>query len=146
MRIGWLAGAVAVALAGCGGGGHADTIRGTVFLNGNAQVGVVRGELVDGGPCSGQGAYNDLAGGARVTVTNESGRTIGVSHLDAGVIVRIDEGAVVGRVFGCSFGFVVKDTPRARYYSLAVARRDPVTVARAEMESSGWSPTITLAG
>jgi hypothetical protein len=79
-----------------------------------------------GAPCQGHGGYEDIAGGARVAVTNPEGDVIAQGQLATG---QIEPGQ-------CVFTFRVRDVPDGQSrYGVEVAHRGIVTYSRDE---AGW--------
>lgn len=71
--------------------------------------------LVAGDACFGKGGYDDLAPGAQVKVTDESGKILGVGRITQGV-------GSVGT--GCTLLFNVDNVPRGgKFYGIEVSHR-----------------------
>jgi hypothetical protein len=127
----WLAGvAVAVALVAGGLVGYflphhqggakppptSSTKPATVSLVGTLKVsGHGSGELdsLGGGSCQGSGGYSDITEGAQVVITDDSGATLAITHLEPGS----------GDQFSCEFQFR-SEVPSGRgYYGVQVSHR-----------------------
>ena len=93
------------------------------------------GRCADVGDCSGALGYNDLREGASVTVTDEDGKIIGVSMLDAGRPRGSSE---------CDFSFTINGVLPASVYGIAVSRRGVVNYAEAQMEAQAWDVGLSV--
>lgn len=113
-------------LSGCGGGGA--EAKGSVLLlrcgDSNRTACQVNPDYTSanyatvGSECSGRGGYDDLAGGAAVTVYDASGAIVGTGELAPG---QVQKGVA------CQFDFAVKDLPKCKFYQVEVAHRGKVT-------------------
>lgn len=73
--------------------------------------------------CAGDGGYDDIRGGALVTVQDSSGKIVGTGALDSGY----DSGII------CVFSFRVADVPDdSDFYSVEVSHRGGLTYTNAE--------------
>ena len=90
-----------------------------------------------GGDCS-DGAisdgYKDLRSGAKVTVKDGGGKTIGLGELGPGKIVAS----------ACKFTFTVLNIPAADFYEVEVGRRGSLTFSHDEMEKNEWKVAFSL--
>lgn len=95
------------------------TKPGTVSLVGTLTVvGHGNGELdrLGDGSCMGSGGYSDIAAGTQVVITDDSGKTLTITHLEPGS----------GDQFSCEFQFRA-DVPSGRgYYGVEVSHRGVV--------------------
>jgi predicted small secreted protein len=153
--------ALSLALAACGGttaGQGAGsppsthTITGTVSLQGSALAGTEAEDKttpnenfttdkdlgLSGNGCLGTGGYDDLQAGLQVTVSNESGTTIGTGTLDSGEVVR-------GQFWNtCVFPFTVANVPTAKFYRIEAGHRGQVSYSYDQMQASHWSVKLSL--
>lgn len=91
----------------------------TVSLVGTLKVtGHGNGELdsLGGGSCTGSGGYSDIAEGAQVVITDDSGQTLAITHLEPGA----------GDQFSCEFAFRADVPPGRGYYGVEVTHRGVV--------------------
>lgn len=95
---------------------HTVTINGTLTLSDTTASMLVESN----GNCLGGGGYADIAPGAGIVVTNESGKTIGVGSLP-------DDGTSASPGT-CLFAFTVSKVPAAKFYGIQVAHRGVVQV------------------
>ena len=109
------------------------TLRGTVTLiatnNLNYDVPNV------GRGCSGQGGYSDLTSGKQVTVTDASGKVIGVGQLSFG---RAESDVT------CPFAFEVKGVPAADFYGIELQNRGTLRFSAVDMKAKNWEVGIIL--
>lgn len=90
--------------------------------------------LVAGDACFGRGGYDDLAPGAQVKVTDESGKVLGVGRITTGA-------GSVGT--GCTLLFNVDNVPRgATFYGIEVAHRGIIQKTEAEILADDVEFTI----
>jgi hypothetical protein len=103
-------------------------------INGTQKVYDYNTTLNDGTSCDAQGGYSDVGEGALVTVTDADGTEVATGRLGSGVV----DG------YACVFSYSVSDVPDSSSYGVKVGHRNVVEFTRADMESSGWAPTVTL--
>lgn len=96
-----------------------------------------------GESCSGSGGYDDIRGGAQVTVSNESGDVLAVGRLGAGEGVPASS-ATGSDFLYCKFEFEVTGVPRAEIYTIEVSHRGGLSYSFEEMESQGWTVEFSL--
>lgn len=146
---GWLIAVVVALLIGGGAGfgiGHATagsgsssdtsnpgvdtiTVSGTMTL---ADLTSISGELgTDDDACSGTGGYSDIAEGAQVVVTDDTGKTLVITQLGAGTII---DG-------GCEFPFTAEVPKGKGFYGFTVTHRGTVKEAEADL-AGGVALTI----
>jgi hypothetical protein len=131
--------AVALAVAGCGGGrtarqpggngAAAHTLTGDLLLR--------AGEGTSSGCSTGLGGYADIAAGTQVAVTDGSGAILGLGTLATGA---------PGDGSACRFAFTPIDVPDRDFYGVEVAHRGVVRYSRADLAAKGWRVSITLGG
>lgn len=87
------------------------------------------------GTCQGAGGYDDIQGGAEVTVKDEKGKTIGTAVLEPGA----------GDGTSCVFDFTVKSVPAdSSFYAIEVSHRGAVTFSRKQLEGEQWFASLSL--
>ncbi|WP_420124378.1 hypothetical protein [Nakamurella sp.] len=75
--------------------------------------------------CAGTGGHDDLAGGTKVVVTDNTGTIVGVGALDPGQPQTDPEDR--SRADSCLFQFTIKDVPSGKgFYSIEVSNRGKV--------------------
>lgn len=86
----------------------------------------------DGSFCGGMPGYGDIVGGAQVVVKDESGKTLAVAPLEAGVT-----DSTSGVVIKCRYDFELKGLPNAKFYSVHVGNqaRGDVQFSKSDMKS-----------
>jgi hypothetical protein len=98
------------------------------------------GSINDGGPCRGWQGYDDIRGGAQVTVSNASGKVLQVGELDDGVLNN--EGADYSSR-SCEFRFAVADVPTGhRFYRVEVSHRGEMNLPEARAFSGVLSLSL----
>jgi hypothetical protein len=86
------------------------SLVGTLTVTGGSDV--LTSHPADG-TCEGTGGYSDIAAGAQVVISDDSGTTLAITHLETGV----------GNQFSCAFAFRT-DVPSGRgYYGVQVSHR-----------------------
>jgi hypothetical protein len=80
--------------------------------------------------------YDDIVAGTQVTVTDETGRLIGV-----GTLAHASPGFVN---FQCMFTFSVAGLPDAAFYGLTVGRRAGPTYSLTELQGAGWNVQLSI--
>lgn len=150
-RRGWIIAVVAALLVGGGAGfgiGHGtagasphkggstsgsasgDTIN-VAGLMTLADLTSVSGDLATGDLCSGTGGYSDIAEGAQVVISDDTGKTLVITQLGAGTI---DDS-------GCEFPFTA-DVPKGKgFYGFTVTHRGTVKESEASL-AGGVSLTL----
>jgi hypothetical protein len=105
-----------------------ETLNGTLKLTASIE------DLNFDAGCAGENGYEDIYPGAQVIVKNESGDILGEGHL---VFVDYDFTA-------CTFSFRVQGIPVAKFYTVTVGSRDPLTYSYDELKGQGWSVSLSL--
>lgn len=129
--------AAMVLLPGCGSNGH--EITGTMTIIGNGGD-LDWTDLAVGEECEGDGGYDDIAGGAQVQVSDESGTTIGTAQLETGEITDLYQGEIPT----CTWRFTVPDVGDAKFYEVEVSHRGGIKYSQEEMEKSDWKVELSL--
>lgn len=106
------------------------TLVGTMTLKGYPYLGR------SGGPCTGEGGYDDIRLGASVVVKDGKGVTLATGRLGAG---KMGEFGV-----DCEFSLEVLNVPKADFYSIEVSHRGALTYSRKELAAIGWSVAFEL--
>ena len=94
-----------------------------------------------GSICAGQGGYVDIQAGKPVTITDATGRVIGVAKLGTGHRARPDEATPDG---ACDFEFLVGGIPEVDVYGIELARRGTLQYSLAEMKRQDWFVRLRL--
>jgi hypothetical protein len=133
-----IVGAVAVLLAGCGGGAQASTPAGPAVLEVSGSL-VIRTQSWST-DCTGGRGYEDVTAGAQVTVTDGAGAVIGLGQLLAPTFTPdsgIPPNPEIGSQWGvCGWPFVVTNVPAGRgFYGIEVAHRGAVRYPEADLTS-----------
>jgi len=94
------------------------------------------GALAAGRPCSGEGGYADLDGGAQVVLTDDRGETLSTGRLSAGEYDGL----------GCVFSFALEDVTRADFYGLSIAggNRGQLQYSYEELSEADWSLQLSI--
>jgi len=88
-----------------------------------------------GGTCHGTGGYSDLVQGIPVILKDESGTVLSSGTLSDGV----------GTTYLCDFTFTLPDVPdTAKFYVVSVSHRGQLSQSHAEMETSGWTFSLSM--
>jgi hypothetical protein len=89
-----------------------------------------------GSPCTGQGGYDDLGGGAQVVLRDDKGATLSTGRLTAGEFDGL----------GCAFSFALENVTRENFYSLTVASgsRGELQYSYEELTDNNWSLSLSL--
>ena len=105
-----------------------------------------RNESFEGQWCAGARGYDDLSGGAGVTVRDGSGATAATGRLDDGEGLwrgSDDWNALDGDYWACKFTYEVTDVPPSEFYEIEVSRRgvqvyshDELAARNFELQSS----------
>jgi hypothetical protein len=92
--------------------------------------------LRPGMPCTGEGGFGDVRGGAQVVLTDDRGTTLSTA--------RLTDGEFDG--LGCAFSFALEDVTRADFYSLTVATgsRGELQYSYEELTDGDWSVSLSL--
>jgi hypothetical protein len=85
--------------------------------------------------CSGQGGYSDLTSGRQITVSDATGKVIGVGQLSYG---RAESEVT------CRFPFEVKGLPAADFYGIELQRRGTLRYPIADLKARNWEVAFTL--
>lgn len=106
----------AVVLAGGGVAGWLVLRGDTITVTGTVEIGGDGFEMLAGGTCRGDGGYTDIRQGAQVVVTDSTGETLGIAHLEPGSWVGAH----------CELPFAVDVPGGSDFYGLQVASRNVV--------------------
>jgi hypothetical protein len=91
----------------------------------NGRLTLTGRSTMSNGSCLGDGGYDDIHGGAQVTVTDQADTVVGIGALANGS--RIDG--------GCEFLFIVKSIPAGKsFYGVAVSHRGTIRFTEAQMK------------
>lgn len=86
-----------------------------------------------GDECWGHRGYDDIRGGAQVTITDSAGKVIGVGALDPGYVTYDSTGAA----YTCKFEFVVTGVKAGGgFYGVEVAHRGRVQFSEAALAAA----------
>lgn len=134
-------------LAACSSTAVSDAPSGLFDTSGSISVPSGADSRYEGQPCDSfrgvddrpvEGNFDAIVSGAQVVVTDESGKTIGVSTLKAGELVMGESGATLD----CRFPFELSDLPDAEFYGIQVGgSAGDVQFTKSAMEAG---PTISL--
>lgn len=94
------------------------TLRGHMEIVGSENISTY------GGECSGSDGYDDLSGGASITVTDPTGKVVATGS--------IGTGQPAGDGYLCDFPFEIPDVPSARFYGIEISHRGVVTFSKAQ--------------
>lgn len=122
-----LLGVVVLLLAGCGSGKAAGshTLAGGVFLTGlQSAIGSANGTA-----CTSPADFSDIAAGAAVTVSDQSGTILGLGQLDPGMVTASEE---------CEFLFTIPDIPSKPFYQVQVGHRGEMTYSASQLAANAW--------
>jgi hypothetical protein len=111
---------------------------GSSTLHGSVTLTTSDGLSRSGSACSGTGGYEDLTGGAPVTITNESGAIIATGSLDAGVSDATYPTVV------CHFAYTISNVPAAKFYTVEVSHRGGLTYSQEQLDANGWKSDATI--
>jgi len=124
----WIGVAVAAAVTAgllitmtSGSGSATVTVHGTMTLTDSS--GGVTGET----PCNGSGGYSDIADGAQVVISDDTGKTLTIVQLTGGV-------GFAG--VSCVFDFTAKVPAGKSYYGVTVTHRGTVKMSEAELATA----------
>jgi hypothetical protein len=89
-----------------------------------------------GSPCTGEGGYSDLGGGAQVVLSDDKGETLSTGRLSAGEFDGV----------GCVFSFALEDVTRSDFYGLTVASgtRGQLQYSYEELAEGDWSVQLSI--
>jgi hypothetical protein len=108
----------------------------------SGRLSLISGNLLEAGSgCTGQGSYASIHGGAPITVTDASGRVIGVGHLAMGQR-RPTAGSTAAET--CDFEFVVGGLPEVDVYSIHLERHGSLQYTLTEMKRQNWAIRLEL--
>jgi hypothetical protein len=110
------------------------TIRGLLTL-------VTPNLSLAGSACAGQGGYADIQEGKVVTVTDTTGRVIGIGRLAPGHPAAPSDVAQNG---GCDFAFEVAGVPEMDLYSIALEGRGTLQYSLTELRQQNWFVRLQL--
>jgi len=102
--------------------------RGSMTLSDSDHNGI----RFSGTSCEGSGGFSDIHTGAQVTVTDQSGKTVGISELQQGSYAAGNN---------CAFPFQVKVPSGLKFYGVAVTHRGTVQYSETQMRSG---PALSL--
>jgi len=111
----------------------AHTLTGSIALY-DANATYLRGQS-----CKGTGGYSDLAPGGQDTVRDQNGAIIAVGMITDGIASDYK-----GIVVGCNLNFVVKDVPEAKFYTIEVTHRGPLSYTYADLVALGWMLSLRI--
>jgi YD repeat-containing protein len=94
-----------------------------------------------GAACAGRGGYADIQAGKPVTVTDATGRVIGVGYLTAGHRRSTHDAPQDG---ACDFEFAVAGIPEVDVYGIALEGRGALQYSLAEMKQQNWFVRLQL--
>ncbi|MEY2422810.1 MAG: hypothetical protein QOI95_2877 [Acidimicrobiaceae bacterium] len=133
--------AATVLLAACGGGGGGGsatrTLTGDVTLY---DLDMISDQV--GGPCTGQGGFNDLRDGAPVVVKDGAGKIVATGQLGAGKRIGVNGATTVSTE--CRFPVTVSGIPASDFYQVEVSRRGAQTYSLADLETATWQVHLTI--
>lgn len=120
-----------VLVAGCGSGGDdkpaAKKPESSFQVRGTFTIADDSGVSIEGGTCEGTSGYDDLAGGAQVTVRDADNKTVALGTLKVGHPVTGSS---------CVFEFQIDDVPDSGdLYSVEVSHRGQVSFKKADAGS-----------
>ncbi|MFJ6777646.1 hypothetical protein [Streptomyces yangpuensis] len=111
------------------------TLTGTVEVMGDTKAVVT----TNSGLCAGTGGYNDLTGGASVTVYDKAGLIVGTGSLGSGSVK--DVATAYKRT--CKFAVSVPDVPRGKeFYQVEVSHRGKVNISESEAVAGLFGASI----
>jgi hypothetical protein len=115
------------------------TLNGTVSLTDVGDLTLGTSPSIGGtdGNCYGTGGYSDMAEGADVTVKDGAGKILATGSLGGGT------GSISNFASSCSFEFTVQ-VPDADFYTVEVSHRGGVNFSHADLESKGWTVSLSL--
>lgn len=127
-----VAGVIVLGLALSGGGGKPGTaanptipVSGSILLS-SASCVTDNGD----GTCAGSGGYSDISAGVQVVITDNLGKTVAISSLEAGT----------GSSGTCTFAFHASVPARVGSYGVAVSHRGTIEYDEKRIAS----PALTL--
>jgi hypothetical protein len=108
----------------------------------SGRLSLISANLLEAGSgCTGQGNYASIHGGAPITVTDASGRVIGVGHLAMGQRRLTDGSPAADR---CDFEFVVGGLPEVEVYGIHLERHGSLQYTLTEMKRQNWAIRLEL--
>jgi len=133
MRATYLAGVALLFVAGCGSTAK-NTNTTTVGNTISGQLFYVQSKLLgpDGSPCG--VPSSDIAPRTQVTVSDQSGVTIGVASLGGGSSQS---------KYACVFPFTLS-VPNEPFYGVAITTHGKVTISFTDLVSKKWNVSVTL--
>ncbi|MFB9956988.1 hypothetical protein [Cellulomonas denverensis] len=88
------------------------------------------------GPCAVERGYDDQKQGAQVVITDASGTTIALGHLNEEGLQIVDGSTDIQDTW-CGFSFSVPHVPTGEnYYGVAIGNRDAIQFSEDEMFSN----------
>lgn len=123
--------ATAALLAGCSSTNRAPTPTPTDFdVHGTLSLSKIAIYGTDGDPCTGSGGYSDIASGAQVKVTDNSGSVVAIGSLNSGLSHQTNSGMDGTNV--CVFSFDVFNIPirDSSIYGIEVTHRGVIQFTR----------------
>ena len=99
-----------------------------------------------GSTCTGQDKYASIQAGAPITITDGTGRVLGVGHLAVGHLVvgqrrRTGDSATGG---ACDFEFVIGGIPEVEVYGINLERHGSLQYSLTEMKQQNWAVELEL--
>ena len=88
--------------------------------------------------CRGYGGYKDINEGKQIALKDATGKLLAIASLSNGHIVE------TGFSNLCEFKFDFHDVPDMPLYQVEISRRGSLGFSKAELESQGWSISLTL--
>lgn len=103
--------------------------------------------------CNPTGGYSDLSDNAQATVTDETGKILGMASVDTG---SGSSEYVPGEYYGygirgdasysgsCTHTFTIKNVAKAKFYTVTVGHRKAPVHSFDELESNGWTVALSI--
>lgn len=116
--------AIKTAVSEVSSASNAISVHGTMELDSSSGV------VTSGSSCYGSGGFSDIAAGAQVVISDDSGATLTITHLDSGS----------GGLGHCIFSFEATIPKGKGFYGVTVTHRGTVKFP----ESQIGAPTVSL--
>ena len=94
-----------------------------------------------GSACAGQGGYADIQAGKPVTITDATGKVIGMGQLSTG---RLGVVSGVAQDRTCDFEFTVRGIPEVAVYGIRLEERGTLQYSLSEMKQQNWSVRLQV--